>query len=78
MSENEKAEKRSDFQKMLDLAAARRADAMDVSYQQRLAKGAPRDLAYEKWGPVFREMIWDEIERASAGPKKDGPDLDKE
>lgn len=79
---------------MKELAAARRMAAMDASYHYKLSKGAPRDIAYEKWGPMIDEMVWRDIERDEERirktlfpakqpglvntPKKDGPDFDRE
>ena len=77
---------------MLDMAAARRADVMDISYQYKLSKGAPRDVAYEKLGPMIRDTIWSELDRGEQRekaksiskpqprrtPHRDGPDLDRD
>jgi hypothetical protein len=87
---NEQEQKRAEFRKIIETASARRVAAMDAAYQYKLSKGAPRDIAYEKWGAMIDDMIWRDIERGERQekrglrpakqpelintPKKDGPD----
>lgn len=71
------------FEALLNRAAGMKPSTMNAAYQYKLSKGAPRDIAYEKWGPsieaAVQRSLWRQRSKELAKPKLGpGPKLDKD